>query len=30
MPFFTEQREARDYAETYGWKLVDGDIAVPE
>ncbi len=29
MPFFPEQREAQDYAETYGWKLVDGISPFP-
>jgi hypothetical protein len=30
MPFFVEAEAAQSYAETYGWQLVDGDIAVPE
>ncbi|WP_144139064.1 DUF6723 family protein [Paraburkholderia sp. BCC1884] len=30
MPFFDDAEAAQSYAETYGWKLVDGDIAVPE
>ena len=30
MPFFTDAQAAQQYAETYGWQLVDGDIAVPE
>jgi hypothetical protein len=30
MPLFTEQAEAKQFAENYGWQLVDGDIAVPE
>ncbi|WP_345815639.1 DUF6723 family protein [Paraburkholderia sp. PREW-6R] len=30
MPLFAEAEAAQSYAETYGWQLVDGDIAVPE
>ncbi|WP_434113050.1 DUF6723 family protein [Paraburkholderia caffeinilytica] len=30
MPFFENADEAQVFAETYGWQLVDGDIAVPE
>ncbi len=30
MPLFEDAQSARLYAETYGWQLVDGDIAVPE
>lgn len=30
MPFFADAEAAQSYAETYGWQLVDGDIAVPE
>ena len=30
MPLFTDSPEAKEFAEQYGWQLVDGDIAVPE
>jgi hypothetical protein len=30
MPFFEDADAAQLFAETYGWQLVDGDIAVPE
>lgn len=30
MPFFDSADAAQVFAETYGWQLVDGDIAVPE
>lgn len=30
MPFFPTSEAAQQFAETYGWQLVDGDIAVPE
>jgi hypothetical protein len=30
MPFCEDAEAAQAYAETYGWQLVDGDIAVPE
>lgn len=30
MPFCEDAEAAQSYAETYGWQLVDGDIAVPE
>jgi hypothetical protein len=30
MPLFPDAQSARDYAQTYGASLVDGDIAVPE
>jgi hypothetical protein len=30
MPFCEDAEAAQLYAETYGWQLVDGDIAVPE
>jgi hypothetical protein len=30
MPFFPTSEAAQQFAETYGWELVDGDIAVPE
>jgi hypothetical protein len=30
MPFCEDAETAQAYAETYGWQLVDGDIAVPE
>jgi hypothetical protein len=30
MPFFPDAQGAREFAQTYGWRLVDGDIAVPE
>lgn len=30
MPFFENSEAAEQYALTYGMKLVDGDIAVPE
>ncbi len=30
MPFFDDADAAQLFAETYGWQLVDGDIAVPE
>lgn len=30
MPFFDNADAAQVFAETYGWQLVDGDIAVPE
>jgi hypothetical protein len=30
MPFFESSQEAEQFAQTYGLKLVDGDIAVPE
>ena len=30
MPLFEDAQSARLHAETYGWQLVDGDIAVPE
>jgi hypothetical protein len=30
MPFFENADAAQAFAETYGWQLVDGDIAVPE
>ncbi|MDR8397302.1 hypothetical protein NE850_13215 [Paraburkholderia sp. USG1] len=30
MPFFEDADAAQSFAETYGWQLVDGDIAVPE
>ncbi|MFM0341227.1 DUF6723 family protein [Paraburkholderia fungorum] len=30
MPFFESADAAQAFAETYGWQLVDGDIAVPE
>ncbi|RKF45991.1 DUF6723 family protein [Paraburkholderia fungorum] len=30
MPFFENADAAHLFAETYGWQLVDGDIAVPE
>jgi hypothetical protein len=30
MPFFEDAQAAELYAQTYGWQLVDGDIAVPE
>ena len=30
MPFFANAQDAEDFAQTYGMKLVDGDIAVPE
>lgn len=30
MPLFPDAQSARDYAESYGARLVDGDIAVPE
>ncbi|MGI4985645.1 MAG: DUF6723 family protein [Janthinobacterium lividum] len=30
MPLFVEPAEAKEFADTYGWQLVDGDIAVPE
>ncbi|MGF6757681.1 DUF6723 family protein [Paraburkholderia sp. GAS334] len=30
MPLFENAAEAQHYAETYGWHLVDADIAVPE
>ena len=30
MPFFADAQSAQRYAQTYGWQLVDGDIAVPE
>ena len=30
MPFFENADAAQVFAETYGWQLVDGDIAVPE
>jgi hypothetical protein len=30
MPFFEDAEAAQLFAETYGWQLVDGDIAVPE
>ena len=30
MPLFASAVEAQHYAEAYGWKLVDADIAFPE
>lgn len=30
MPFFEDAEAAQSFAESYGWQLVDGDIAVPE
>jgi len=30
LPFCADADTAQAYAETYGWQLVDGDIAVPE
>lgn len=30
LPFCEDADTAQAYAETYGWQLVDGDIAVPE
>lgn len=30
MPLFTEPEDAKQFADHYGWQLVDGDIAVPE
>jgi hypothetical protein len=30
MPIFPSATEAQHYAEAYGWRLVDADIAVPE
>jgi hypothetical protein len=30
MPFCEDAEAAQAYAESYGWQLVDGDIAVPE
>ncbi|MGA7780774.1 MAG: DUF6723 family protein [Paraburkholderia sp.] len=30
MPFFTSAQDAEEFAQEYGLKLVDGDIAVPE
>ncbi|MCY0389626.1 hypothetical protein OVY01_20985 [Robbsia sp. Bb-Pol-6] len=30
MPLFVEPAEAKEFADAYGWQLVDGDIAVPE
>jgi hypothetical protein len=30
MPFFENAQDAEQFAQTYGMKLVDGDIAVPE
>ncbi len=30
MPLIEDAQGARIYAQTYGWTLVDGDIAVPE
>lgn len=30
MPFCEDAEAAQLYAETYGWQLVDGDIAIPE
>jgi hypothetical protein len=30
MPFFASAQDAEEFAQAYGMKLVDGDIAVPE
>jgi hypothetical protein len=30
MPFFETTEAAQQFADAYGWQLVDGDIAVPE
>jgi hypothetical protein len=30
MPFFQNAQDAENFAQEYGMKLVDGDIAVPE
>ncbi len=30
MPLFEEPADAKQFADDYGWQLVDGDIAVPE
>jgi uncharacterized protein YccT (UPF0319 family) len=30
LPFCENADAAQAFAETYGWQLVDGDIAVPE
>lgn len=30
MPLFEDANEAKQFADDYGWQLVDGDIAVPE
>lgn len=30
MPIFTAPDDAKAFADSYGWQLVDGDIAVPE
>ncbi|RZF26632.1 hypothetical protein EVC45_26790 [Paraburkholderia sp. UYCP14C] len=30
MPLYEDAQRAKNFAEVYGWQLVNGDIAVPE